>query len=148
MIKKKERKKEKLPIHWPQNYSNLFLSVIMMYRVASASEYLVITGAGIPDIKLAKKAWVLPAQSCTVFDVSPINYNFEVQAMSAEKLPFILPAVFTIGPCLDDEESLLKYAKLISPHDKLSNHVHELVQGIIEGAFCLFYFPIKILKQD
>ena len=53
--------------------------------------------------------------------------------MSAEKLPFVLPAVFTIGPRLDDEPSLLKYAKLISPHDKLSNHVKELVQGIIEG---------------
>ncbi|CAK9146453.1 unnamed protein product [Ilex paraguariensis] len=104
-----------------------------MYRVASASEYLVITGAGIPDIKIAKKAWILPGQSCTVFDVSPVNYTFEVQAMSAEKLPFVLPAVFTIGPRIDDEISLLKYAKLISPHDKLSHHVKELVQGIIEG---------------
>lgn len=111
----------------------------MMYRVASASEYLVITGVGITDIKLAKKAWVLPGQSYAIFDVSPVNYSFEVQAMSAEKLPFILPAVFTIGPRLEDQESLLKYAKLISPHDKLSNHVHELVQGIIEGALCLFY---------
>ncbi|CAA3028694.1 Hypothetical predicted protein [Olea europaea subsp. europaea] len=104
-----------------------------MYRVASASEYLVITGGGITDIKIAKKAWILPWQSCAVFDVSPVNYTFEVQAMSAEKLPFVLPAVFTIGPRIDDEASLLKYAKLISPHDKLSNHVKELVQGIIEG---------------
>ncbi|KAL6534126.1 Flotillin-like protein 4 [Orobanche hederae] len=104
-----------------------------MYRVAKASEYLVITGVGIPDIKLAKKAWILPGQSCTRFDLSPVNYTFEVQAMSAEKLPFVLPAVFTIGPRVDDEASLLKYAKLISPHDKLSNHVKELVQGIIEG---------------
>uniref|UniRef100_A0A5B6YMX6 Flotillin-like n=1 Tax=Davidia involucrata TaxID=16924 RepID=A0A5B6YMX6_DAVIN len=104
-----------------------------MYRVASPSEYLVITGVGIIDIKIAKKAWILPGQSCTVFDVSPVNYTFEVQAMSAEKLPFVLPAVFTIGPRLEDEASLLKYAKLISPHDKLSNHVKELVQGIIEG---------------
>lgn len=55
------------------------------------------------------------------------------QAMSAEKLPFLLPAVFTIGPRIDDPESLFKYAKLISPYDKLSNHVNELVQGIIEG---------------
>ncbi|KAL6345591.1 hypothetical protein AAG906_017321 [Vitis piasezkii] len=93
-----------------------------MYRVASPSEYLVITGVGIKDIKLAKKAWVVPGQSCSVFDVSPVNYTFEVQAM-----------IFTIGPRLDDEPSLLKYAKLISPHDKLSNHVKELVQGIIEG---------------
>ncbi|GLT85284.1 hypothetical protein SLE2022_034770 [Rubroshorea leprosula] len=104
-----------------------------MYKVANASEYLVITGVGISDIKLAKKAWVLPGQSCTVFDISPVNYTFEVQAMSAEKLPFILPAVFTIGPRVDDNTSLLKYAKLISPYDKLSNHVKELVQGVIEG---------------
>ena len=104
-----------------------------MYKVASPSEYLVITGVGITDIKLTKKGWVLPGQSFTVFDVSPVNYTFEVQAMSAEKLPFLLPAVFTIGPRMDDEPSLLKYAKLISPHDKLSHHVKELVQGIIEG---------------
>lgn len=104
-----------------------------MYRVASASEYLVITGFGIDDIKIAKKAWVLPGQSYSVFDISPVNYTFEVQAMSAEKLPFILPAVFTIGPRSDHDESLHKYAKLISPHDKLSHHVNELVKGIIEG---------------
>ncbi|XP_047148009.1 flotillin-like protein 1 [Vigna umbellata] len=104
-----------------------------MYRVAKASEYLVITGIGIKDIKLAKKAWVFPGQSCTVFELSPVNYTFEVQAMSSEKLPFILPAVFTIGPRVDDKDSLLKYARLLSSHDKLSNHVNELVQGIIEG---------------
>ncbi|MCI39863.1 flotillin-like protein, partial [Trifolium medium] len=104
-----------------------------MYKVAKASEYLAITGAGIKDIKLKKKAWILPGQSCRVFDLSPENYTFEVQAMSAEKLPFVLPAVFTIGPRVDDHESLLKYAKLISPHRKHSKHVIELVQGIIEG---------------
>ncbi|XP_021277251.1 flotillin-like protein 3 [Herrania umbratica] len=104
-----------------------------MYRVASASQYLAITGVGIDDIKLAKKSWILPGQSCTRFDVTPVNYTFKVQAMSAEKLPFILPAVFTIGPRVDNEESLLKYAKLMSPHDKNSNHVNELVQGVIEG---------------
>ncbi|XP_076952998.1 flotillin-like protein 4 [Bidens hawaiensis] len=104
-----------------------------MYRVASASEYLVITGFGIEDIKIEKKAWVLPGQSYSVFDISPVNYTFEVMAMSAEKLPFILPAVFTIGPRSDDNDSLHKYAKLISPHDKESNHMNELVKGIIEG---------------
>ncbi|KAL2525736.1 Flotillin-like protein 1 [Abeliophyllum distichum] len=104
-----------------------------MYKVASASEFLVITGVGISDIKISKTAWVFPGQSCAIFDVSPVNYTFEVQAMSAEKLPFILPAVFTIGPRIDEDASLIKYAKLISPHDKLSNHVNALVQGIIEG---------------
>ncbi|ERN05345.1 hypothetical protein AMTR_s00007p00187250 [Amborella trichopoda] len=105
----------------------------MKFKVASASAYLAITGYGIDDIKLAKKSWVLPGQSCTVFDVSPETYTFQVQAMSAEKLPFVLPAVFTIGPQVEDEEALLRYARLISPHDKNSNHVHELVQGVIEG---------------
>ncbi|KAL5706241.1 Flotillin-like protein 4 [Ranunculus cassubicifolius] len=103
------------------------------YRVANATEYLVITGWGIPDVKLAKKALILPFQSCSVFDVSPVNYTFEVQAMSAEKLPFILPAVFTIGPQADSMESLLKYAKLLSPHDRQSNNIKDLVQGVIEG---------------
>ncbi|KAI3522702.1 hypothetical protein L2E82_05965 [Cichorium intybus] len=104
-----------------------------MYRVASASEYLVITGCGIDDIKIAKKAWIFPGQSYSKFDITPVNYTFDVQAMSAEKLPFILPAVFTIGPRSDDEESLHKYAKLISPLDKLSCHLNDLVMGIIEG---------------
>ncbi|KAJ6361307.1 hypothetical protein OIU78_001868 [Salix suchowensis] len=113
----------------------------MMYKVASPSEYLVITGVGISDIRLAKKGWILPGQSCSVFDVSPVNYTFEVQAMSAEKLPFVLPAVFTIGPRVDDEQSLFRYAKLISPHDKLSSHVKELVQGIIEGETRLVDVP-------
>ncbi|XP_047329667.1 flotillin-like protein 1 [Impatiens glandulifera] len=104
-----------------------------MYKVASSSEYLVITGIGIQDTKIAKKAWILPGQLCTVFDVSPVNYSFEVQAMSVQKLAFVLPAVFTIGPQIDDHESLIKYAKLISPHGNLSKHVNDLVLGIIEG---------------
>ncbi|KAF6147624.1 hypothetical protein GIB67_031615, partial [Kingdonia uniflora] len=43
-----------------------------------------------------------------------------------------LPAIFTIGPRIDDEDSLLRYAKLISK-EKHYHHVNELVQGIIEG---------------
>ncbi|KAL7166027.1 hypothetical protein ACSBR2_036819 [Camellia fascicularis] len=104
-----------------------------MYKVARASKYLVITGVGIPDIKIAKKAWILPGQCLEIIDVSPVNYTFEVQAVSAEKLPFVFSAAFIVGPHFYDDASLLKYAKLISPHDKLSNHVKDLVQGIIEG---------------
>ncbi|KAI3864940.1 hypothetical protein MKW92_005957 [Papaver armeniacum] len=106
---------------------------MVSYRVASASEYLVITGCGIDDIKLAKKAWILPGQSFRRFDISPVNYTFEVQAMSSEKLPFLLPAVFTIGPRVEEHEALMKYAKLLASHDRQSNHVKELVQGVIEG---------------
>lgn len=105
----------------------------MTYKVASPTELLAVTGWGIRDIKLVKKAYVWPFQKCTRVDLSPVNYTFEVQAMSAEKLPFILPAVFTIGPQVEDQEKVLLYAKLLSSHDKQSNHVNELVQGVIEG---------------
>uniref|UniRef100_A0A6N2N860 Flotillin-like n=1 Tax=Salix viminalis TaxID=40686 RepID=A0A6N2N860_SALVM len=102
----------------------------MWYKVASPSEYLVITGVGISDIRLAKKGWILPASHVLS---SMFRRSLRSPSMSAEKLPFVLPAVFTIGPRVDDEQSLFRYAKLISPHDKLSSHVKELVQGIIEG---------------
>ncbi|XP_059440964.1 flotillin-like protein 6 [Corylus avellana] len=100
----------------------------MGWRVAGPSEYLAITGRGIDDICLAKKAWVLPGQRCSRFDVSQVNYTFEVEAMSAEKLPFVVSTIFTIGPRVDDMDSLLLYGKV-----KLFNHVNELVQGVIEG---------------
>ncbi|KAL3516627.1 hypothetical protein ACH5RR_023529 [Cinchona calisaya] len=67
-----------------------------------------------------------------VIDVTPVNYTFEVNAMSAEKLSF-LPAVFTIGPRVDDDDSLVKYAKLLSHHKRESDDVKELGQGVIEG---------------
>lgn len=107
------------------------------YRIARPSQYLAITGAGIDDVKLEKKAWILPFQSCTVLDLTPANYIFDVGVMSNEKLPFVLPVVFTVGPPIDDHESLIKYAKLISPHGKNSDHVKEIVQGIIEGEACV-----------
>ncbi|EEC67198.1 hypothetical protein OsI_34075 [Oryza sativa Indica Group] len=104
-------------------------------------------------IQLAKKAWVFAGQKCSRFDISPVNYEFNVEAMSSEKLAFNLPAVFTIGPKItpapalevdgasnqrrvlmpESEEALLLYAKLIAPHDHASNHVKQLVKGVIEG---------------
>ncbi|KAF8960589.1 hypothetical protein BGZ46_001539 [Entomortierella lignicola] len=102
-----------------------------MYKVARANEYLVITGYGIDDVKLAKKAFILPGQKSQPIDISPINYSFDVQAMSSEKLPFILPAVFTIGPH-DERDSLIKYGKLLSGV-KTDKELHELLKGVIEG---------------
>lgn len=105
----------------------------MMYRIGGPSEYLVITGVGIKDMKIVKKGWIFPGQSCTIIDISPVNYTFTVEAMTREKLQFGVPAVFTIGPRWQDMESLLKYAKIIASNDKSSNHVKNLVLGVIEG---------------
>ncbi|KQJ97144.1 flotillin-like protein 2 [Brachypodium distachyon] len=116
------------------------------FHVADASQYLAITGWGIDDVKLAKKALVFVGQDCKKFSISPVNYEFEVHAMSAEKLPFVLPAVFTIGPKVtpaitdppakgiqEMEQQLLLYAKLIAPLHNSDTKVHDLVKGVIEG---------------
>lgn len=70
----------------------------MVYRIAEANEYLVITGAGIEDVRIVKKAWVWPLQRCARISVLPQDFSMDLHAMTMEKLQFALPAVFTIGP--------------------------------------------------
>ncbi|KAL4783095.1 hypothetical protein BJX76DRAFT_269467 [Aspergillus varians] len=116
----------------------------MKYTIADPSEYLVLTGAGIADIEICKKAWVMPWQRCARISVMPFDFSLSLQAMTIEKLQFSLPAVFTIGP--DDQlQSLKKYALLLSgtagrQRTDIStntpttmNHVQDIVKGIIEG---------------
>ena len=68
------------------------------------------------DVKLAKKAWIVPGQR--------IDYTFEIemQAMSGEKLPFIVRATsFPVAPRTDDND------------DNLSRHFNDdLVRGVFE----------------
>ncbi|RMZ84988.1 hypothetical protein DV738_g186, partial [Chaetothyriales sp. CBS 135597] len=121
----------------------------MWYEIADANEYLVITGAHIDDVRVVKKAFVMPWQRMTRISVTPMDFSLNLQAMSIEKLQFALPAVFTIGP--DNKgDALKKYALLLSGADearrqgsktRLSStlnptsrtHVQDIVKGIIEG---------------
>jgi flotillin len=68
--------------------------------------------------------------------MTPLNYTLSLHAMTIEKLEFLLPAVFTIGP-EDNIVSLQKYAKLLSntsiAQAGSNNSVEELVRGIVEG---------------
>ena len=118
------------------------MSGIPGYHVADANSYLVITGGGIEDVKIVKKAFVYPWQKHSRISISPFDFEITLQAMTIEKLQFSLPAVFTIGP--DDEaEKLRKYAKILTgrPGEYDSkrhattgrNHVQDIVKGIIEG---------------
>jgi len=78
------------------------------------------------DEKLAKKAWIALGQRV---DLAPVDYTFdiEVQAMSGEKLPFIVRAVvFTVAPRTDDDDKGLRY------DDNLSQHFNDVVRGVIE----------------
>ncbi|KAL9591243.1 MAG: hypothetical protein Q9179_007919 [Wetmoreana sp. 5 TL-2023] len=116
----------------------------MGYNVSDANSYLVITGGGIEDIKIVKKAWVWPWQKHSKISISPFDFEITLQAMTIEKLQFSLPAVFTIGPD-DDHEALCKYAKILTGKaaNKAGkneaatstgrNHVQDIVKGIIEG---------------
>ncbi|KAI2467776.1 hypothetical protein F4781DRAFT_433004 [Annulohypoxylon bovei var. microspora] len=70
----------------------------MSYKIASPDEYLAITGMNIKNVHITKAAWVLPFQRCTRFSVQPHDYAMNLQAMTKEKLQFLLPVVFTIGP--------------------------------------------------
>ncbi|CAN6547047.1 unnamed protein product [Malus baccata var. baccata] len=84
-----------------------------MYRVMEALDYQVITGVGIDDLKLAKKAWILSGQSCTIFDMFLVNYSQSSPSPSLRSLP--------LGHVLTTCPTSTKYAKLLCRHDKLSN---------------------------
>ncbi|KAJ3191391.1 hypothetical protein HK101_007817 [Irineochytrium annulatum] len=102
-------------------------------QVALPNEYLCITGWGIDDPVLTKKWFLKPGQRVVRFSMTPINYTLSLSAMSQEKLEFVLPAVFTIGP-KDDKECLHKYAHLLADTaSKRPDHLEELIRGIIEG---------------
>lgn len=71
------------------------------YKVAAPDEYLAITGMGIKTVKICKAAWLWPMQRCMRFSVQPHDYAMNLQAMTKEKLQFLLPVVFTVGPNLN-----------------------------------------------
>ena len=114
----------------------------MGYHVSDANSYLVITGGGIDDLKIVRKAYVYPWQKYSTISISPFDFEITLQAMTIEKLQFSLPAVFTIGPG-DEHEKLIKYAKILTgrPGERDAkreaatgrNHVQDIVKGIIEG---------------
>jgi len=124
----------------PQPLYHIDKSATMGYNISDANSYLVITGGGIEDIKICKKAWVYPWQKHSKISISPFDFEITLQAMTIEKLQFSLPAVFTIGP--DDHiDSLVKYAKILTgksanaaAHEATGRgHVQDIVKGIIEG---------------
>jgi flotillin len=138
----------------------------MAYTIASPDEYLAITGAGIKSIKITKSAWVWPFQrvstvfssrplfftyrpQCQRFSIQPHDYNLALQTMTREKLQFLLPVVFTVGPDVGNPQAakdntanvennevspLEKYAMLLADgKTKNGSHVQNIIKGIIEG---------------
>lgn len=80
------------------------------YKIAAPDEYLAITGMGIKSVKICKAAWVWPFQRCMRFSVQPHDYAIDLQAMTKEKLQFMLPVVFTVGPDVSQRGANSKHA--------------------------------------
>ena len=101
--------------------------------VAAANENLVITGAGISDVLVVKKGWVLPWQKCRVISMNPFDLEIDIQATSKEMLSFLLPVILTVGPD-DHHENLIKYAKTLTGlNDQPRQDCQRIVKGIVEG---------------
>lgn len=114
------------------------------YKVSESDQYLVRTGLGIADLNIRKTAILWPFQKSRFLNIAPKNYSFNLQAMSSEKMEFVLPGVFTIGP-KTDYESLEKFSKMLLSraelpatepgHDHLaaSDSLDAIIKGILEG---------------
>ncbi|KAM0330782.1 hypothetical protein ACHAQA_003736 [Verticillium albo-atrum] len=74
----------------------------MSYKIAAPNEYLAITGMNVQSVKITKAAWLWPFQRCMRFSVQPHDYAMNLQAMTKEKLIFLLPVVFTVGPDVNE----------------------------------------------
>lgn len=90
------------------------------YLVAGPDQYLVRTGLFVKDIKIGKQGFLYPFQKYEFINMHPKSYTFDLHSMSSEKLEFLLPGVFTIGP-RNDPESLIKYVRVLAGMSKNQN---------------------------
>lgn len=111
--------------------------VATRYRISQPHQMIVKTGFGISDIDVSKQTIQWPFQTYQFINLVPKNYKFDLNGMSSEKLGFVLPGVFTIGP-KKDEESIKKYSQFMN---EINNQKTEgghsdqetIIKGILEG---------------
>jgi flotillin len=106
------------------------LAIFSRYKVAKPSQYLVRTGLGIDGLSITKKGVHWPGQRVSYVEMAPTTFSVNVPAMSKERIPFLMPSVWTVGP-KDDPVSLRTYASLLS--DKGINALENTVVGVIQG---------------
>jgi flotillin len=103
------------------------------YKISNPNQCLVRTGLGIKDMVISKTGMLWPFQKYKYINMNPENYTIDVHAMSNQKMEFVLPSVFTIGP-KDDNESLIKFARyLLEDSESDGNKIVSLIRGIVEG---------------
>ncbi len=100
------------------------------YYVAEPNQYLVKTGININNMEIIKSGIKYPLQKINYLSLEPYNYIFTLEAMTCEKLEFLIPCVFTIGP-KDIPKELEKYSKFLN--EKSHEDIQNIIKGIIEG---------------
>ncbi|KAI0390046.1 hypothetical protein F5Y17DRAFT_86753 [Xylariaceae sp. FL0594] len=119
----------------------------MSYKVAAPDEYLAITGMNVKNVLITKAAWVWPFQRCTRFSVQPHDYAMNLQAMTKEKLQFLLPVVFTIGPDVNARGANSKAAKTSSSVHEEHAHDEDRGDALMKYAMLLADSSEKSSKQ-
>ncbi|GBG86138.1 hypothetical protein CBR_g41042 [Chara braunii] len=108
----------------------------MMYRIADASQFYVLTGAGIDDVKVYEDgaAIVLPPfRKSIAVQRRPQTFTMDIKAMSLEKLEFVGTAMCTVGPW-DTFKGIEKYTKLFgTAMEDNPDFLRSIVHGILEG---------------
>jgi len=112
-------------------------ALFFRYKIAKPDQYLVRTGLFISDILVTKQGFQWPFQKYEFISMHPKNYTFQLHGMSLEKLEFLLPGVFTIGPN-NDPKFLIEYVRVLSgiERDAVANSpntVDAIILGILEG---------------
>lgn len=104
--------------------------ILARYKYSKSNEWLVRTGLGIKDIQIGKKFVKWPFQNIDSISMHPNSYKFLVNAMSKEKLDFIFPAVFTIGP-KNSNEALINYSRYLLNQNE--EQINDLIFSVLEG---------------
>lgn len=101
--------------------------------MCESNEFLVKTGLGVDDIQASKTTFRWPFQKVRFISLNPNDYNFNLNNMSKELVPFKLPMVFTIGPVDPqvDMDGFLRYARKMS--GLTSEEVTEIINGVVHG---------------
>ncbi|KAH7081014.1 hypothetical protein FB567DRAFT_117956 [Paraphoma chrysanthemicola] len=85
---------------------------MVWYHVAEPGEYLVITGTGIKEPLVKKKAFVYPGQMVTKIAARPSTHDGEIQSRIMADLELHFPVSLTVCP-KDDPDAILKYYRLV-----------------------------------
>ncbi len=129
--------------------ANLLELCSTWYYAADPNYFIILSGIGIIDLKVIKSGLKLPLQNATKVCVTPMNYEFKLHAFSVEKLAFILPCVFTIGPDIGkaklnefDANNIRLYSRYLAN----INHKERdaIIKGILEGETRVLAGKLKI----